>query len=106
MTKKTKPNNPKIMEGTPARQSVPNRIIWLTRLSAVYSLRKMAVPTPRGVAMRMATAVRAKVPTIVGKIPPSRPISLGESRKKWRLRDGKTLPKDLEEDQDHHRNGG
>jgi hypothetical protein len=87
MTKKTKPKSPKMMEGTPAKQSVPKRIIWLIRLSLVYSLRKMAVPTPRGVATIIATTVRAKVPMIVERMPPSRPIFLGESRKnrRWRI---------------------
>jgi hypothetical protein len=84
MTKKTNPNNPKIMEGTPARQSVPKRMIRLIWLSLVYSLRKMAVPTPKGAAKKIATMVRAKVPMMVEKMPPSRPIFLGESRKKRR----------------------
>src|SRR4030043_2181632 len=82
MTKKTNPNNPKIMEGTPARQSVPKRIMRLILLSLVYSLRKTAVPTPRGAPKKMATPVRATVPMMVEKIPPSRPILLGDSRKK------------------------
>jgi hypothetical protein len=84
MTKKTNPNKPKIMEGTPARQSVPKRIMRLTLLSLVYSLKKMAVPTPRGAPTTMATKVKAAVPTIVEKIPPSRPIAFGDSRKKLR----------------------
>ena len=82
MTKKTNPNNPKIMEGTPARQSVPKRIIRLVLLSLVYSLRKMAVPTPSGAPTSMATKVNAAVPMMVEKIPPSRPMLLGDSRKK------------------------
>jgi hypothetical protein len=88
MTKKTNPNNPKMIEGTPARQSVPKRIIRLVLLSLVYSLKKMAVPTPRGAPTMMATAVSAAVPMMVEKIPPSRPIFLGESRKKWSWRTG------------------
>jgi hypothetical protein len=84
MTKKTNPNRPKIIDGTPARQSVPKRITRLVLLSLVYSLRKMAVPTPRGAPTMIATAVKATVPTIVVKIPPSRPIFFGESRKKPR----------------------
>jgi hypothetical protein len=88
MTKKTNPNNPKIMEGTPARQSVPKRIMRLILLSLVYSLRKTAVPTPRGAPKRMATPVKAMVPMIVVKMPPSRPILLGDSRKKRRWRTG------------------
>jgi hypothetical protein len=89
MTKKTNPNNPKIMEGTPARQSVPKRIMRLILLSLVYSLKKMAVPTPRGAPTRMATPVKAKVPMMVEKMPPSRPIFFGELRKKWRFRTGR-----------------
>jgi hypothetical protein len=88
MTKKTNPNNPKIMEGTPARQSVPKRIIRLILLSLVYSLRKTAVPTPRGAPKRMATPVKAMVPMMVVKMPPSRPILFGDSRKKRRWRTG------------------
>jgi hypothetical protein len=88
MTKKTNPNNPKIMEGTPARQSVPKRIMRLILLSLVYSLRKTAVPTPRGAPKRMATPVKAMVPMMVVKIPPSRPILFGDSRKKRRWRTG------------------
>jgi hypothetical protein len=84
MTKKTNPNNPKMMEGTPARQSVPKRIIRLILLSLVYSLKKIAVPTPRGAPMIKATKVKAAVPTMVEKMPPSRPILLGDSRKKLR----------------------
>jgi hypothetical protein len=84
MTKKTNPNNPKIMEGTPARQSVPKRMTRLILLSLVYSLKKTAVPTPRGAPKRMATPVKAIVPMMVEKIPPSRPIFFGESRKKRR----------------------
>jgi hypothetical protein len=84
MTKKTNPNNPKIIEGTPAKQSVPKRIMRLILLSLVYSLRKMAVPTPRGAPKRMATPVKATVPMMVEKIPPSLPIFFGESRKKRR----------------------
>jgi hypothetical protein len=37
----------------------------------------------------MATRVNAAVPTIVERIPPSRPISFGDSRKKLRWRTGK-----------------
>jgi hypothetical protein len=70
------------MEGTPARQSVPKRITRLVLLSLVYSLRKMAVPTPRGAPTMRATTVNAAVPMIAEKIPPSRPIFFGESRKK------------------------
>jgi len=44
MTKKTNPNKPKIMEGTPARQSVPKRIIRLILLSRVYSVKKNGRP--------------------------------------------------------------
>jgi hypothetical protein len=88
MTKKTNPNNPKIMEGTPARQSVPKRIMRLILLSLVYSLRKTAVPTPRGAPKRMATPVKAMVPMMVVKMPPSRPILFGDSRKKRRWRTG------------------
>ena len=39
--------------------------------------------------MTMATAVKARVPMMVEKIPPVRPICRGESRKKFRLRRGK-----------------
>jgi hypothetical protein len=88
MTKKTNPNNPKIIEGTPARQSVPKRIMRLILLSLVYSLRKTAVPTPRGAPKRIATPVKAIVPMMVEKIPPSRPILFGDSRKKLRWRTG------------------
>jgi hypothetical protein len=88
MTKKTNPNNPKIMEGTPAKQSVPKRIMRLILLSLVYSLRKTAVPTPRGAPKRMATPVKAMVPMMVVKMPPSRPILFGDSRKKRRWRTG------------------
>jgi hypothetical protein len=88
MTKKTNPNSPKMMEGTPAKQSVPKRITRLVRLSLVYSLKKMAVPTPKGVATMIATAVSAMVPMIVVKIPPSLPMLLGDSRKKLRRRMG------------------
>jgi hypothetical protein len=88
MTKKTNPKSPKIMEGTPARQSVPKRIIRLILLSRVYSLRKTAVPTPRGAPKKMATPVKTIVPIMVEKIPPSRPIFFGESRKKRRWRAG------------------
>jgi hypothetical protein len=84
ITKKTNPNKPKMIDGTPARQSVPNRMMRLIRLSRVYSLRKMAVPTPNGVATTIATIVRARVPMIVEKIPPSRPMLFGESRKNRR----------------------
>jgi hypothetical protein len=88
MTKKTNPNNPKIMEGTPARQSVPKRMTRLILLSLVYSLKKTAVPTPRGAPKRMATPVKAMVPMMVEKMPPSRPIFFGNSRKKRRWRTG------------------
>jgi hypothetical protein len=88
MTKKTNPNNPKIMEGTPARQSVPKRMTRLILLSLVYSLKKTAVPTPRGAPKRMATPVKAMVPMMVVKMPPSRPILFGDSRKKRRWRTG------------------
>jgi hypothetical protein len=84
MTKKTKPNSPKMMEGIPAKQSVPNRMIKLIRLSRVYSLSKIAVPTPRGAPKKIATPVKAMVPMMVEKMPPPRPISFGESRKKRR----------------------
>jgi hypothetical protein len=88
MTKKTNPNNPKIMEGTPARQSVPKRMTRLILLSLVYSLKKTAVPTPKGAPKRMATPVKAMVPMMVEKMPPSRPIFFGNSRKKRRWRTG------------------
>jgi hypothetical protein len=58
-------------------------------LSPVYSLKKIAVPTPKGVATRIATIVRYKVPMMVEKMPPSLPILLGESRKKRRCRIGR-----------------
>jgi hypothetical protein len=51
----------------PARQSVPNRMRRLIRLSRVYSS-KMAVPTPNGVAKMIATTVNATVPMMVEKI--------------------------------------
>jgi hypothetical protein len=88
MTKKTNPKSPKIMDGIPARQSVPNRMRRLIRLSRVYSLKKIAVPTPNGVAKMIATTVNATVPMMVEKIPPSRPMLLGESRKNRRWRTG------------------
>jgi hypothetical protein len=71
------------MEGTPARQSVPKRMIRLNLLSLVYSFRKIAVPIPKGAAKKIATRVKAKVPMMVEEIPPSRPIFFGRSRKKW-----------------------
>jgi hypothetical protein len=88
ITKKTNPKSPKMMDGIPARQSVPNRMRRLTRLSRVYSLKKMAVPTPKGVAKMIATTVKPRVPMMVEKIPPSRPMLLGESRKNRRCRTG------------------
>jgi hypothetical protein len=48
----------------------------------------MAVPTPRGTPTIIATAVKAAVPMMMEKMPPSRPICLGESRKKLRWRTG------------------
>jgi hypothetical protein len=48
----------------------------------------MAVPTPNGVAKMIATTVNATVPMMVEKIPPSRPMLLGESRKNRRWRTG------------------
>ena len=78
ITKNTNPKRPKMIEGTPARQSVPKRMTRLTRLSRVYSRRKIAVPTPKGVAMTMATSVRASVPTMVEEMPPARPIWRGD----------------------------
>jgi hypothetical protein len=60
----------------------------LILLSLVYSLRKTAVPTPRGAPNKMATPVKAIVPMIVVKIPPSRPMLFGDSRKKRRRRTG------------------
>jgi hypothetical protein len=81
MTKNMNPNSPKIMEGTPAKQSVPKRMIRLMRLSLVYSMRKMAVPTPSGVAKMIAKAVKRTVPIIVEDMPPSLPMFLGGSRK-------------------------
>jgi hypothetical protein len=89
MTKKTNPKSPKMMEGTPAKQSVPKRMIRLIRLSLVYSLRKIAVPTPNGVATMIATTVNAMVPMMVVKIPPSLPMLLGDSRKKLSRRMGR-----------------
>jgi hypothetical protein len=56
-------------------------MIRLSRLSRVYSLRKIAVPTPKGTEKKMATRMREKVPMIVEKIPPSRPMLLGDSVK-------------------------
>jgi hypothetical protein len=64
-------------------------MIRLIRLSLVYSLKKMAVPTPNGVAKIIATVVRARVPIMVDKMPPSRPILLGDSRKKRRCKIGR-----------------
>jgi hypothetical protein len=88
MTKKTNPKSPKIIEGTPARQSVPKRIIRLIFPSRVYSLRKTAVPTPRGAPKKIATPVNATVPIMVEKTPPSRPMFFGDSSKKRRERVG------------------
>ncbi len=79
ITKKINPNSPKMMEGIPARQSVPKRIIRLIWLSLVYSVRKIAVPTPNGVANAIATTVSIAVPIIVENMPPSLPILLGLS---------------------------
>ena len=39
MTKKTKPNRPKMMLGTPASDSVPNRMNLVSRPSRVNSVR-------------------------------------------------------------------
>ena len=39
VTKNMKPNNPKMMDGMAARQSVPNRITLVTLLSLVYSVK-------------------------------------------------------------------
>jgi hypothetical protein len=77
-----------MIEGTPAKQSVPKRIIRLILLSLVYSLKKMAVPTPSGAPTRIATTVNAKVPMMVDKMPPSRPMLFGDSVKKLSLRTG------------------
>jgi hypothetical protein len=77
VTKRIKPKRPKMMEGIPARHSEPNRITLVMRLSEVYSVRKMAAPTPRGVAKIKAKMIRTIVPTMVEKIPPSFPISTG-----------------------------
>ncbi len=68
------PNSPKMMDGIPARQSAPKRMTRVRRFSQVYSVKKMAVPTPSGTATIRAIAVRASVPMIVEKIPPVLPI--------------------------------
>src|SRR4030065_601902 len=89
MTKKTNPKSPKMMDGIPARQSVPNRMRRLIRLSRVYSLKKIAVPTPKGVAKMIATTVKASVPMMVEKSPPAR------------KKNGKGVKKQNNEEEDH-----
>ena len=49
----------------------------------------MAVPTPRGAAIRTATAVSTSVPTIVEKMPPARPMSTGFRVRKEKSRTGR-----------------
>ena len=36
-TNSTKPNSPKMIDGTPAKHSVPKRMVRVSRLSRVYS---------------------------------------------------------------------
>ena len=82
------PNNPKIIEGIPARQSVPKRIILVALVSLVYSVRYTDVKIPKGVAIIMASKGSEIVPIIVGKIPPALPISRGLVNRKSILRTG------------------
>jgi len=77
-----------MIDGMPARQSVPNRITRVKRVSTLYSERYTAVPTPSGKATVMAPRVRTMVPTMQGKIPPARPMSSGFLRRKSRLTTG------------------
>ena len=89
VTNRIKPKSPKIIEGIPAKQSAPKRMMRVIRPSRVYSFKKIALPTPKGVAIRMATIVRAIVPIIVEKMPPLFPISVGFEVKKERLKTGR-----------------
>ena len=79
-----------MMEGTPARQSVPKRMMRLTRPSRVYSRRKIAVPTPKGVAMRIGHGGQGQGADDGGE-DPAGPAHLrrGDSRKKSRCRSGR-----------------
>ncbi len=56
------------------------RIILVNQDSFVYSVRKIAVPTPSGVAIKMDKRTRKMVPIIVEKMPPCRPISSGDEK--------------------------
>jgi hypothetical protein len=68
------------MDGIPASDSTPKRIILVNQDSFVYSVRKIAVPTPSGVAIKMDKRTRKMVPIIVEKMPPCRPISSGDEK--------------------------
>ena len=89
IAKKTKPKSPKMIEGTPARQSAPNRITVVSRPSRVYSVRYTAVATPIGAASRTASPATRNVPRIIGKMPPSRPMLRGDCVRKLQVTWGK-----------------
>jgi len=81
------------MDGIPARDSTPKRMVFVNQDSFVYSVRKIAVPTPRGVATKMDKRTRKMVPTIVEKIPPCLPISSGDEKMNSMFKYGDPLKK-------------
>ena len=88
VTKKAKPNNPKTMEGTPARLATAKVISFLSGPSFAYSFSQTAQATPRGNATAMAPTDRIAVPIMQGRIPPSSIIFSGNVDKK----DGESVP--------------
>jgi hypothetical protein len=89
VTKKINPNKPNIIEGTPARQSVPKRISLVTLDSRVNSTRYTEVQIPKGAATMIANTGNRIVPISIGNIPPDLPISDGLVKRKLKLKIGK-----------------
>jgi hypothetical protein len=85
ITKRPNPNNPYTMDGTPAMFTMESLIRRVSLLLLAYSVKYMAARTPTGSEKRMVPPMRRRVPTMAGKIPPSRPPWRGKSVKNSQL---------------------
>ena len=91
VTKKVKPNKPKMTEGTPERLETAKRMASTKRPDPPYSVKYTAVQTPRGKAMTVAPTASQKVPTMQGQTPPAVIMSRGDSKTNSQDKAGKAL---------------
>ena len=90
--KKIYPNKPNMMEGIPARVSVPKCRTRIRKFCLEYSVRNTAASTPMGTAMISVNTIIKIVLRIMVEIPPTVPPSLGSSRMKMQAQIAPHLP--------------